>query len=513
MPPALVLPQPIARPLSLSFLHSPGRSCWCPSRLPLHSFPPPLCSPAVAATMRVRPFAAVRPADSAAAGRVACPPYDVVSASEAIAAAAAAPDTFLRVVLPECGLPDGGTGAPAAARHEAAAAALARLTTDGLLVRERTPALYVYELRVADGGGGGDHAQRGLVATVSVRDYATGVIRVHEDTRAVKEAERAALTDALSAHTGPVFLTHPDGGGVGGTGADAAGGGGAAPGGVTAALDAAVAGAGPPLFSFTADDACGPVTHTVWRVDGAAADALGGVYAACVPAAYVADGHHRAASAASVGAARAAVDGAPTAADGEVEAAWFLAALFPVSHMRLLPYHRVVRDLPGGTDADAFLARLSAVCDVAPASADAAAAAAAAPAWYRVTLPAAAAAGGGGGGGGDAGPAAALDCARLQDTVLGPLLGVTAPRTDPRMEFVGGDAGVPGLVAAVDAADKAAAGVAAGGGAAASSAVAFAMAPVALDDLLAVSDAGARMPPKSTWFSPKLRSGLFVHPF
>jgi len=497
--------------------------------------------------MRVRPFAAVRPSDSATAGRVACPPYDVVSASEAIAAAAAAPDTFLRVVLPECGLPDGGTGAPAAARHEAAAAALARLTTDGLLVRERTPALYVYELRVADGGGGGGggHAQRGLVATVSVRDYATGVIRVHEDTRAVKEAERAALTDALSAHTGPVFLTHPDGGGVGGTGADAAGGR-AAPGGVTAALDAAVASAAPPLFSFTADDACGPVTHTVWRVDGAAADALGRVYAACVPAAYVADGHHRAASAASVGAARAAVDGAPTAADGEVEAAWFLAALFPVSHMRLLPYHRVVRDLPAGTTAEAFLARLSAVCDVAPASADAAAAAAAAPAvpllggvapaggggappplaprptvvhmyvrreWYRVTLPAAAAAAGGGDGGDDAGPAAALDCARLQDTVLGPLLGVTAPRTDPRMEFVGGDAGVPGLVATVDACDKAAAGLAAGGGAPASSAVAFAMAPVALDDLLAVSDAGARMPPKSTWFSPKLRSGLFVHTF
>lgn len=528
--------------------------------------------------MRVRPFAAVRPADTAAAGRVACPPYDVVSAADAVAAAAASPDTFLRVVLPECGLPDGGGSGPDAGRrrHQAAAATLARLTDDGLLVREAAPALYVYELSLD--GGGGRHTQRGLVATVSVGDYQAGVIRVHEDTRAAKEAERVALTDAVNAHTGPVFLTHPDGCAVGGGvcgsgGVDAPLDGGP----VSVALDAAVRAAGEPLFSFTADDACGPVTHTVWRVDGPASTALTAAYEAHVPAAYVADGHHRAASAAAVGVARqkaaaaaaaaaAASGGTPPApADADIEAAWFLAVLFPVSQMRLLPYHRAVRALPEGTSAESFLAALSAVCDVAPSTAAAAATAAAAPAvpvlcgaggaagapptpprptvvhaylrrqWYRVTLPAlpssgAAASGGGvspSGGhdkGGGTDMAAALDCARLQAVVLGPLLGIDAPRTDPRMEFVGGDGGVPALQATVDGLDKAAAAAAAspagaaaeseGGGAGEpSAAVAFAMAPVAVADLLAVSDAGGRMPPKSTWFSPKLRSGLFVHTF
>ncbi|GAB0496119.1 hypothetical protein MMPV_007429 [Pyropia vietnamensis] len=522
--------------------------------------------------MRVRPFAAVRPVDTAAAERVACPPYDVVSAADAVAAAAASPDTFLRVVLPECGLPDGGGSGPDAGRrrHEAASAALARLIADGLLVREAAPALYVYELSL-DGGsggvGGGDgsrHTQRGLVATVSVDDYQAGVIRVHEDTRAAKEAERMALTDAVNAHTGPVFLTHPDGGAPA---AGSAAGDGIPPGGggpVSAALDAAVSAAGAPLFSFTDGDACGPVTHSVWRVDGPSSTALAAAYAAHVPAAYVADGHHRAASAVAVGVARqkraavaAAASDEPAPANGIVEAGWFLAVLFPVSQMRLLPYHRVVRALPDGTSAESFLAALSAVCDVASSSAAAAAAATAAPAvpilcvdgaarapegeaslptppratvvhaylrrqWYRVTLPALPSSRAPGS---DASPsscngqhgaadlAAALDCARLQAVVLGPLLGIEAPRTDPRMEFVGGDGGVPALQAAVDGLDKAAAAAVGGGGGERPAAVAFAMAPVAMADLLAVSDAGGRMPPKSTWFSPKLRSGLFVHTF
>jgi uncharacterized protein (DUF1015 family) len=390
---------------------------------------------------------------------VAAVPYDVVSAAEARDLAAGNPLSFLHVSRAEIDLPD-GIDPHSDAVYERAAANLARLRSAAPLVEEDRPSVYVYRLRM------GDHVQTGVAACFSVDEYEHDVIRRHERTRKDKEDDRTRHIIDLRAQTGPVFLVVP----------------------ATPDIDAAIArgSAGEPLFAFTADDG---IEHAIWRANEAEGAALVGAFAA-IPLAYIADGHHRAAS------AMRAREALRTGSQGDRsnESDGFLAVAFPHDQTRILPYHRYVTDLAGATPAD-FLASLESRVTLEPASmpADVGAPAAGvvamylAGSWYRLTLaPAPAGA-----------PAAdGLDVARLQDQVLGPLLGIGDPRTDQRIGFVGGIRGPGALATLVDKGQAA---------------VAFVMRPVAIEDLMRIADSGGIMPPKSTWFEPKLRDGLLSH--
>ena len=489
--------------------------------------------------MRIRPFRALRPTPAAAAA-VACVPYDVVTTDAARALAAGAPLSFLHVTRAEIDLgPHVDPHDPVV--YSAARANLARLRREAPLVVEDEPALYVYRLR--DGG----HEQTGLAGCFPLDDYDAGAIRRHERTRRDKEDDRTHHMAAVGAQTGIVFLAYRR----------------------RAEIDDLVAAvrAGAPLFDFEAPDG---VRHTVWRATaGQTADLVDGF--AAVPALYIADGHHRAASAARARrelAWRGAEGVGPTARDH------LLAVAFPDRETRILPYNRTVSDL-AGAGPEEFLASVAARLPVT--SADAATPGKGAVAmyvdgrWHRVELSPSAAGsasafvagggasgpgagggasgpgtgggasdpgtgggasdpgagggasgpgagggasdpgtgggashpGAGGGGASDPGaggsapdPAAALDAARLQTLLLEPVLRVEDIRTDPRVRFVGGVHGTAELERLVDSGEAA---------------VAFSLAAVTMDELLAVSDAGGIMPPKSTWFEPKLRDGLLTH--
>ena len=469
--------------------------------------------------MRIRPFRALRPTPSAAAA-VACPPYDVVSTEQARALTAGAPLSYLRVTRAEVDLgPDVDPRGPAV--YAAARANLARLRREAPLVVEAEPALYVYRLR--DGG----HEQTGLAGCYPLDDYDAGAVKRHERTRPDKEDDRTRHMTAVEAQTGLVFLTYRR----------------------RADIDDLVAEVreGAPLFDFEAPDG---VRHTVWRAAAGQTAALVEAFAA-VPALYIADGHHRVASAARARrelAAKSPGDGAPAARDH------FVAAAFPDRETRILPYNRTVSDL-AGADPPGFLAAVAARLPVEPTDATLPGKGAVAMyvggRWHRVDLnpgggasdppggldaaPDAAPApgarplgasdpSGGLGAGvgarplgasdpsggldaapdaalgarsfGASDPAAGLDAARLQTLLLEPVLRVEDIRTDPRVRFVGGAHGPRELERLVDAGEAA---------------VAFSLAAVTVDELLAVSDAGGMMPPKSTWFEPKLRDGLLTH--
>lgn len=390
------------------------------------------------------PFAALRPMPEVAA-LVSSVPYDVVNTDEARALAAGNPLSFLHVSRPDIDLPP-GSDPHAPEVYRLAAQAFAALTQAAPLVREAAPHFYVYQLHM------GTHVQTGVAACFSIDEYDANLIRKHEKTRPDKEDDRTRHLLALDAQTGPVFLTYR----------------------ASAAIDAVIAQitATTPLCDFVAPD---QVRHIIWRVDPADDAAIIGGFAA-LPRLYIADGHHRAASASR---ARAAL-----ATQGPGEWDRVLAVAFPDNQMQVLPYHRIVYDLHGQTP-DAFLQALRqrlTVTEDGPA----------APAergqvsmrlgarWYTLDLP-----------DGDA-----LDVDRLERDVLTPLLGITDVRTDPRIGFVGGIRGTGELERLVD------------GGQAA---VAFSMYPVSIDDLMRVADADGIMPPKSTWFEPKLRDGLLSH--
>ncbi len=383
---------------------------------------------------------------------MAAVPYDVVSTSEARRLAAGNPSSFLHVSRAEIDLPDGADpyGGPV---YERAAGNLQALVEQAPLVVDPQPALYLYRMRT-DG-----HEQIGLAGCFSLDEYDRGVVKRHERTRRDKEDDRTRHMVALRAQTGIVFLTYR----------------------ARAEVDGVLDGgaAGPPLLDVAAPDG---VRHSVWRLSAAATRAAVSAFAG-VPAVYIADGHHRIASAAR---ARDALAGG----DPAHEAQFFLGVAFPDRRTRILAYNRTVANLAGRTAAQ-FLAALRARFPVAagpPVPRKGGLAMYLAGTWHAVDLAAAEAAGGG--------PAAQLDVAILQDRILAPLLAVADVRTDPRMTFVGGARGVGALEQAVDS------------GAAA---VAFSLAPVTPDELLAVSDAGGVMPPKSTWFEPKLRDGLLIH--
>jgi uncharacterized protein (DUF1015 family) len=372
-------------------------------------------------------------------------PYDVVNSEEARALAAGNPLSFLHVSRPEIDLPP-GTDPHADGVYARAAENFAALKQAAPLVMEDVPAFYVYRLTM------GAHTQTGVAACFSVDEYERDLIRKHEKTRPDKEDDRTRHLLAIGAQTGPVFLTYaasPD---------------------IDAVVRRVVADA--PLFDFTAADG---VRHEVWRVPDLAAQGIADGFAA-VPVLYIADGHHRAASAAR---ARRALAGR-----GAGEWDRVLAVAFPDNQLQVLPYNRVVRDLHGRDEA-AFLDAVRARADVragGPPSPRARGQVAMrlAGAWHTVTFPA----------------ADLLDVDILERDVLAPLLGITDVRTDKRIDFVGGIRGTAELERLVDT-----------GG----FAVAFSMHPVSLGDLMRIADAGGIMPPKSTWFEPKLRDGLLSH--
>ncbi|MGF1484462.1 MAG: DUF1015 domain-containing protein [Opitutales bacterium] len=408
--------------------------------------------------MRIQAFQGLRP-DPERAPEVASLPYDVVSTEEARELAAGNPLSFLHVVRAEIDRPP-DSDPYADAVYAKARENLERLQELQVLVREPEPCLYIYELEMLG------RTQRGLVTVCHIGDYENDVIKKHEKTRKAKEDDRTKLNATLSAHPGPVFLTYRDQPEINAL--------------VNRVCEEA------PFINFTAEDS---VRHTIWRVPG------GGDFPhsfSSVPVAYVADGHHRSASAARVGGERRANNPSHT---GEEPYNWFLAVAFPASELNILAYNRVVFDL-NGLSADDFLKQLEASEHLAEVSEEAAAV----PAqtgevcfyldgkWRSLRFEAIH----------TDDPAARLDVARLQDNVLAPILGIGDPRTDARIDFVGGIRGTEFLEKQVDSGKAA---------------IAFSMHPVTVDELMAIADAGKIMPPKSTWFEPKLRSGLFVHTF
>ncbi len=411
--------------------------------------------------MRLKPIQGLVPAAPFAA-EVAAVPYDVVDRSEAAALAAGNPRNLLHVDRAEIDLPaeiDAYDGAVYAMAREN----FLRLQEDGVLVREREPAVYFYRQSM------GAHRQTGLIAGCHIEDYERDVIKKHEKTRQVKEDDRTRLVDTLSAHTGPVFLTYKDVAEID-------------------ALEREVTDREAPLFDFVADDGIG---HTVWRVTGERAARLAALFGDHVPSAYVADGHHRSASAARVGGERRANNPAHT---GEEDYNWFLGVLFPATQLRILPYNRAVTDLHGHTP-DSLLAAIAETGIVvaptdfkAPTTPESVHLYLGAGRWYSLNWPYDQ----------DASPVDALDVSVLQTRVLGPLLGIDDPRTSERIEFIGGIRGPEALERRVDSGQAA---------------CAFSMYPTTVAQLMAISDAGQIMPPKSTWFEPKLRSGLVIQTF
>ena len=398
----------------------------------------------------IHPFRALRPVPEAAAA-VSSVPYDVVSTDEARQLAAGNPLSFLHVTRSEIDLPPDADPYSSAV-YEKARENLAALRARAPLVVEEAPALYFYRLRM------GEHEQTGVAGCFSIDEYDRDVIKKHERTRRDKEDDRTRHLVGLRAQTGIVFLTYQ----------------------ATPAVDRlqqTVTG-GKPLYDFAAPDG---VHHTIWRAGLEQTKSLVDAFTR-VPALYIADGHHRAASA-----ARARTELAGTAA----EAGTFIAVAFPDRQVQILPYNRTVKDLAGATSQE-FLAALQQRVPVADGSPI--------PArkgqvsmyldhrWYSLDLTAAAPE--------DGSRAAGLDVARLQAAVLDPVLRIGDIRTDKRIDFVGGARGTQALEQAVDSGKAA---------------VAFSLYPVTVEDLIAISDAGGIMPPKSTWFEPKLRDGLLIH--
>jgi uncharacterized protein (DUF1015 family) len=405
----------------------------------------------------LHPFRALRPnADNAA--RIAAVPYDVVSTDEARALACDNPMSFLRASRAELEL---AADADPYSRevYDRAARNFEALRKNALIVEDE-PSVYFYQLRM------GSHVQTGLAGCFSIDDYDRDVIKKHERTRRDKEDDRTRHMLALGAQTGPVFLTYR----------------------ATTDVDrvAERALSAPPIIDFTAPDG---VQHTLWRIGGADRDALVAAFAR-IPALYIADGHHRAASA-----ARARDEIRRNGANGQslgdgADASTMLAVAFPHDQVQILPYNRTVKDL-GGLTPEQFIAAVRERFDVSPGPAVPARRGTIAMYFQKVwhslqprTIPAPSDAIG------------SLDVSVLQEGLLAPILKVADVRTDKRIDFVGGARGTAELEKLVDAGKAA---------------VAFSLHPVSVADLMAVSDAGAIMPPKSTWFEPKLRDGLLIH--
>ena len=401
----------------------------------------------------VRPFAALRPT-AASAAQVVAPPYDVVSTEEARALAAHRPRSFLHISRPEIDLPQGSSPYSDEA-YAQGARSLERLIAERALVRDAKPTYYLYRM-VTDG-----HTQTGIAFVGSVRAYEQNRIRRHELTRPDKESDRVRNIATLNAQTGPVLCAYR------------------ASDGLRELLATATNTA--PLFSVEGPNG---VVHTVWDTTPAT-DAMLQAGLDALEALYIADGHHRSAAAARVAAQRR---GSPDASHE-----FFLCVAFPHDELRILDYNRVVRDL-NGLSPEALLERIRASFSVAtmkgaksPAQPETFAMYLAGR-WYELEIRAALVP--------RADPVASLDISLLQDHLLAPILNVGDPRTDPRIDFVGGIRGLAELERRVDSGRAA---------------IAFALHATSMEQLMAVADAGKLMPPKSTWFEPKLADGLLTH--
>jgi len=400
---------------------------------------------------KIRPFAAIRP-NPRLASRVAAPPYDVMTEEEARFYAEREPLSFVRVTRPETNFPR-GANPRAEEAYRAAATQFAELLAKGVLGSDSAPSFYVYRQQMAG------HAQTGVGALASCADYEKGVIRRHELTRPEKERDRLQHIETVGAQTGPALLFHrPDR--------------------ELRALVERVASA-PPDVDFKAEDG---VRHTLWRADSRELVRGFEEAFAALPRLYIADGHHRSAAAAALWRKH----GRPKNLSG------FLAVLFQADELRILPYHRLVRDLSGLSPSE-FLDRLGRTLEPLPSTRPGATERG----WFRVRVasgwrayrfPV--------GGAGRPGDPEALEAALLQRLVLEPLLGVGDLRTDPRIDFVGGLEGEEKVDALVASGEFA---------------CGFVLPPVRIEELMAVADAGGLMPPKSTWFEPKLRDGLLVY--
>ncbi len=406
----------------------------------------------------IRPFCAVRPKRELA-DKIAALPYDVYSRAEAAEKVKDDPYTFLRIDRPETQFPpEQDMYAPEVYRK--AAEMLEEMIAAGSFVQDDQACYYLYELTM-DG-----RAQTGLVAASSVDDYLTGVIRKHENTRKEKELDRIRHVDVCHAQTGPIFLAYRSSGAVRA---------------VLAAQKQRT-----PEADFTAEDG---IRHRVWVIrDEEVIRSLTNLFAQ-MPHTYIADGHHRAASAVAVSKKRREENPDYT---GNEEFNSFLSVLFDADELKILDYNRVIRDLNGLTAED-FLEKLSAVFAVGEKQKTAFRPQAKGEMglflegyWYPLSVKKELV---------SEDPVEGLDVAFLQREVLAPVLGITDPSTDKRIDFVGGIRGLSELERRCGADAKAA----------------FAMYPTDIQELFAVADAGRLMPPKSTWFEPKLRSGLFIH--
>ncbi|MBO4280584.1 MAG: DUF1015 domain-containing protein [Lachnospiraceae bacterium] len=407
----------------------------------------------------VKPFSAVRPAPELAS-RVAALPYDVYNRKEAKEVALRDPLSFLNIDRAESNLPDDVDTYDPRVYAKAKELLDARIA-DGTYLTDSDRCYYVYEL-IMDG-----RSQIGIVACASIDDYKNGVIKKHENTREEKEQDRIRHVDTCNAQTGPIFLAYRS----------------------NDVISAVVAKAmkEEPLYAFTADDG---ITHNVWRIAGSedieairvAFDGIGQIY--------IADGHHRAASAVKVGFKRREANPGYT---GEEEFNFFLSVLFPEDQLMILPYNRVVKDLNGYSEEE-FLQKIAKHFAVREVGTEPYAPARKATfgmflsgKWYELTAgPELTAV---------TDPVASLDVSLLQDYLLGPVLGIGDPRVDKRIDFIGGIRGLKELERRATS----------------DMCVAFSMYPTQITELFSVADAGLLMPPKSTWFEPKLRSGLFLH--
>ncbi len=406
----------------------------------------------------IKPFRCVRPA-AELAEKVAALPYDVYNRKEACEAVKNAPLSFLNIDRAETQFGD-DVDTYADCVYDKAKELLNKEISDGIFIKDNDDAYYIYRL-IMDG-----RAQTGIVACASIDDYLENRIKKHENTRADKEQDRINHVDRTNAQTGPIFLAYRSNSVINRVVADNC--------------------KKTPIYDFTANDG---ITHQVWKIDDAkdisdVRDAF-----ASINSIYIADGHHRAASAVRVGVMRREQN---PGYDGTEEFNYFLSVLFPDEELMIMPYNRVVKDLNGLTE-DEYLEAVSRYFDVEKKGHKALY-----PdekcsfgmyldgTWYILTAK-------------DSirsdDPVDGLDVAVLQDYLLAPILGIGDPRTDKRIDFIGGIRGLSELERRAESDMK----------------VAFSMYPTSIQELFSVADAGRLMPPKSTWFEPKLRSGLFIH--
>lgn len=410
----------------------------------------------------VKPFKAWRP-KTEYAKRVSALPYDVMSSTEAAEMAAGNPYSFLHVSKAEIDLP-ATEDIHSEKVYIKALENFRKLIQEGILIQEEKDCYYLYGQTMAG------RRQLGIVGCSSIDDYFSGVIKKHEFTRPEKELDRINHMKTLSAHAGPIFLTIPDNQRL-------------------ENIIQTVTKNSSPIYDFITEDGVG---HTVWIIrEDKSIDEIEEIFIKEIPCTYIADGHHRTASAAKVGQSLRQEN---IHHSGSEDYNFFLSVIFPSSHLAIMDYNRVVRDL-NGHQPDTFLDALKNVFEVEKHSG---------PyrpeghhqiglylnrQWYKLTVlendtP--------------KDPIGVLDVSILQERVLAPLLGIKDPRTDKRIDFVGGIRGLEELQRRVDSGEMAAA---------------FALFPVSLQQLIDIADSGEVMPPKSTWFEPKLRDGLFVHTF